>query len=476
MNDTILAIATAPGASGVGVIRVSGPDAVAAVAPHFRAADGKPLAEQPARYLAYGRLLGPDGQAVDECLGVRFRAPHSHTGEDVVELHCHGGAFHLRRVLDHLIESARQRLLPLRLARPGEFTQRAFLAGKLDLTRAEAVADLIQAGSDLGREAAARQLQGRLRDGIEELRQGVLALLAGAEAACDFPEEEAQLAPRQAQLAAMDGLLGRMQALLATARSGRLLTQGARVVLLGAPNAGKSSLFNALLDQERAIVSSQPGTTRDYLEARVDVQGFPVLLLDTAGLRPGAAGVEAEGVRRSMELAQGADLRLLLLDSAAPFDPAALRALDHGDSEVLFVLTKGDLPAAWDVTVLRAALRARRAAWAEPAWLHRRVLSVSARLRTGLQPLLARTLDLVLEGRAPQLLEQVLLTQARHEAALRAAHAALGRARAGLGAGVSSDLVAVDLREALDSLGEIIGVVTRAELLDQIFSRFCMGK
>lgn len=475
-TDTILAIATAPGASGVGIIRVSGPRAVEVVAPFFRAVDKRTLADQPARFFAFGRLYDKAGHLIDEALVVRFAAPQSFTGEDVVEIHSHGGSFHLKRLQALLLEGAQRLLPPVRLARAGEFTERAFVAGKIDLTRAEAVADLIQSGSDLSREAAARQLAGQLQQRVEDLRQGVLGLLAAAEAACDFPEEEDQLAPRRRQAVEMDDLLGRMQRLLDTARTGRLVTQGVRVALLGAPNAGKSSLMNALLGEERSIVSPEPGTTRDYIEARLAVEGFPVLLLDTAGLRDAVGSVEMEGVQRSRRLAAEADLRLFLLDASQPFDASALDALDAGRGDALFVLTKGDLPAAWDITALRSALRARSGDWAEASRLHKRVLSVSARLGTGLDALLHRVLDTALEGRAAQMLEQVLLTQARHERAMRAAHTALSHARQGLDSGASADLLAVDLRAALDALGEIVGAVARAEVVEEIFRRFCIGK
>lgn len=476
MNDSILAIATAPGVSGVGIIRISGPRAVEAVAPYFKAQDKRALADQPARFLAFGRLVDGQGLRLDECMVVRFEAPHSYTGEDVVELHAHGGTFHLKRLVQLILEGGRELLPPLRMARPGEFTERAFLAGKIDLTRAEAVADLIHANSDLGREAAARQLAGSLQQRIEDLRAGVLGLLAQAEAACDFPDDEDQLAPRQRQTVEVEDLLERMQRLLDTARTGRLVTQGVRVALLGAPNAGKSSLLNALLGEERAIVSAEPGTTRDYLEARVSVEGFPVVLLDTAGLRQAVGSVEAEGVRRSLALAASADLRLLLLDSSAPFDAASLDALREGEGELLFVLTKNDLPAAWDITALRAALRQRGLPWGDGDQLPRRVLSVSARMATGLDGLLKRVLDTALQGRAAQMLEQVLLTQSRHERALRSAHASMQRVREGLAAGDASELLAVDLRAALDSLGEIVGATARAEVLEEIFRRFCIGK
>jgi tRNA modification GTPase len=473
--DTIVAIATAPGTAGVGVIRVSGPRAVEAVARVFRPADGRVLPLQPPRRLAFGRLFDGQGAVLDEALVVRFAAPASFTGEEVVEIQAHGGTFVLRSIQDALLERGRDLLPPLRLAQPGEFTQRAFLNGKMDLTRAEAVADLIHSGSSLAREAAARQLGGSLQGVVEALRQGVLGLLAEAEASCDFPEEEGQLGGRQAWRQAVAGLRARMAGLLATAHTGRMLTQGVRVCLAGAPNAGKSSLLNALAGEERAIVSPEPGTTRDWLELRYQVQGMPVLLYDTAGLREAQGAIEAEGVRRTRRWAAESDLLLLLLDQSAPFEAAWLDLLREVATPALLVLTKSDLDPLWDSSALRAALRERRPQWMD-AGLSGRMHSVSAKQGAGLEALQAAILDTALGGRAAQAMESTLLTQARHEAAMRAADGALGLVEASLQADAPAELLAVDLRSALDSLGEIVGLTTRAEVVEQIFARFCIGK
>lgn len=475
-QDSIIAIATAPGAAGVGILRVSGPDAVRAVDGLFRAADGRRLAAQPARRLCLGRLVDGQGLVLDEVMVVRFGGPASFTGEDVVEVHAHGGTYLLQSLQAALLEASGNLLPPLRLARPGEFTQRAFLNGKLDLTQAEAVADLIHSGSQLAREAAARQLTGSLQGVIEGLRQGVLGLLAEAEAACDFPEEEGQLGGVGAWLSRVQELRERMRSLLETAHTGRMVSQGVRVCMAGAPNVGKSSLLNALAGEERAIVSPEPGTTRDWLELRYQVQGLPVLLYDTAGLREAQGSVEAEGVRRSRQLAAGADLVLLLLDQASPFDEGHLELLKGLAPPALLVLTKSDLDPCWDSSALRAALKRWRPDWLGPEGLGCRVLSVSAKLGAGLEALQTAILDTALQGRASQALEAVLLTRSRHELALRAAEASLAQVEASLRARVGAEWLAVDLRAALDSLGEIVGLTTRAEVVEQIFSRFCIGK
>jgi tRNA modification GTPase len=475
ISDTILAIATPPGESGVGILRLSGFGAVKAVEPLFKATDGKALATQAPRLLVHGKLYDAQGALLDELLCVRFEGPHSFTGEDVVELQAHGGTYHLQSIQKALLEANKDLQPPLRLAGPGEFTQRAFIHGKMDLTRAEAIADLIHSGSQLSRDAAVRQLAGQLQGEVEALRQGLIGLLANAEAACDFPDEEEQLAPRARLLAEVRALRARMQGLLATAHTGRLLTQGIHVALLGQPNAGKSSLMNALLGSERSIVSAEPGTTRDYIEARFQVQGFPVVLVDTAGLRE-ASGVEAEGVKRSLEQATKADLLILILDQAAPFDALALKPLRDLKADVLFVLNKSDLDPQWDVTSLRSALQVLHPAWASAEELRKRVLSVSARTQAGLEALKARILATALEGRAAPMLTQILLTQARHEQAMRRAEEALGHVEQALHDNASADLFAGDARVSLDALGEITGAVSRAEVLDEIFRRFCIGK
>jgi tRNA modification GTPase len=474
--DTIVAIATAPGAAGLGVVRVSGPRAVDTVGPLFRAADGRGLAQHAPRYMAFGRLHSAAGEVLDEVLVVRFLAPHSFTGEDVVEIHSHGGTFHLRELQAAILDGAKDLLPPVRLALPGEFTQRAFLNGKMDLTRAEAVADLIQSGSALSRESAVRQLTGTLHQAVLRLRGEAVSLLAECEASCDFPEEEEQFGDRAGFAGRLDALKRGLDALLATARTGRMLTQGVRVALVGAPNTGKSSLLNSLSGEDRAIVSEEPGTTRDWLEARVQVEGFPVLLYDTAGLRKGRGRVESEGVRRALALAKEADLLLLVLDQSSPLDPLSLDLLVDASDDTLIVINKNDLDPVWDVTALRSAMKALRPDWAAPEALRRRVLSVSARTRAGLETLMARVLDTALQGRAAQMLEQVVLTQARHERAARAARVALERTAESFAAGRGSELLAVDLRSAVDALGEIVGLTSRAEVVEEIFRRFCIGK
>ncbi|MES2202380.1 MAG: tRNA uridine-5-carboxymethylaminomethyl(34) synthesis GTPase MnmE [candidate division FCPU426 bacterium] len=461
-NDTIAAIATPPGEGGVGVIRISGPEAVAVASRFFRAADGVALEAQGLRVMALGNWVDPkgSGRVLDEVLCVRFKAPHSFTGEDVVEVHAHGGAFHLRSLLAGLLKEG------LRLARPGEFSQRAFVNGRMDLTKAEAVADLIRSSTELARDAAARQLAGGLFDKVEALRLSLLDLSARTEAAVDFPEEEAQMIPTPEMLGLLRETRDEVRAMLSTARSGRLLASGIRVVLVGAPNAGKSSLMNALLQAERSIVTAQPGTTRDYIEERFSIEGFPVILTDTAGLREAADEAEAEGVLRARARMKDADVVLMLVDPTAPYHAADLTRFEKDLSgALLWVLSKKDLEPAWEISAFQKNLSGAT------------LLHVSSKTGEGLEALKQAVLDKALGGGALNLLDSVALTSSRHEEAMRAVEAALSHAEATLQrADFSAELLAPDLRDALDHLGEIVGKTSREDVLNAIFSKFCIGK
>lgn len=464
-DDTIVAVATATGAAGLGVLRFSGPASVEGASLLFRASDGRSLVGQPARFLVHGRLVGRSGELLDDVLCVRFEAPASYTGEQVVEVHAHGGSYHLQSLIESFLAAAGSQGMALRIARPGEFTQRAFVNGKLDLAQAEAIADLIQSGAAMTREVASRQLGGQLSRVLGGLRNELLGVLAQAEAACDFPEEEGQLPPWSAWRSALERVASGMDALLATARTGRSLEAGLRVALCGAPNAGKSSLMNALLASERSIVHEQAGTTRDFVEARFQVDGFPMVLVDTAGLREGAEAVEAEGVRRSREQIAGCDVCVLLVDQSTELPVGAFEVLGQTGADRVCVMSKSDLPAAWGEAALASTVA---------AGLPR--LRVSARTGAGLSELRAALLGAALQGRGTQSLGEALLTRARHEDALRRARELVGHALDSLQSRASGDLVAGDVRGALECVGEIVGATTRAEVVEEIFRRFCIGK
>lgn len=436
-EDTIAAIATAAG-GGVGIIRVSGPDAISTAVRCFRARAADWYRH--ARVMAFGRFVDPlaPEAVLDEGLAVAFHAPRSYTGEDVVELHLHGGALHLRRCLDVILG------LGTRLAEPGEFTRRAFLNGQIDLTRAEAVADLVAARTDGALRQARAHLQGALFDRIAELRGRVLELRARLELNLDFPDEDVPLMAPAVMARDARALAADCGALAATYRTGRLFRDGARVVLAGPPNAGKSSLFNALAAADRAIVTPVPGTTRDTLEETIDVFGIPVVVIDTAGLRATDDLVEALGVERSERAIAAADLVLRLVppDGAAP-TPAA---------HELVVLSKIDLA---------------------PTPPPSDALAVSATTGQGLDALRHAIAERLGRGTNDG---GLMLVRERQHHAVRAAADACRSTAAALAAGLPAELAAVDLQDAMDAFQELIGDSSIEDVLDRLFATFCIGK
>lgn len=443
--DTIVAAATPAGRGGIGIVRLSGPD-VPAIARAL-------LGELPApRYAQRASFRAADGSALDEGLALYFPKPHSFTGESVLELHAHGGPLVLQALQARALE------LGARAALPGEFTQRAYLNGKLDLAQAEAVADLIDAGSQAAARAALRSLQGEFSRLVHELAEQLANLRAYVEAAIDFPEEEidfladAALATRLAQ--AQRGF----EALEVRAQQGRLLTEGMTVVIAGAPNAGKSTLLNALAGYEAAIVTDVPGTTRDVLRERIHIAGMPLHLLDTAGLRATNDVIEAEGVRRAHAEMSRADHILFLVDGAA--DPGALS----------FQAARATLPAAVPVTVILNKSDLRHSALPE---IGVSCLHLSALTGAGLEALrqaLAGSMGFQgTDGGA-------LSARARHVRALGLAHTHLDEAGRQLHGRRAGELIAEELRLAQQALGEITGQVSSEALLGRIFASFCIGK
>jgi tRNA modification GTPase len=447
-TDTIVAVATPPGPGGIGVVRVSGPAAQ-------RLADESFLRRRPGAWeshrLYHGRILDAAGAALDDGLAVLMRAPRSYTGEDVLELHCHGSPVLLRQVMHALVQRG------ARSARAGEFTKRAFLNGKLDLAQAEAVAELVRARTSDGANVAADQLFGRLSGELAALREQLIRIKGRLEASIDFSDSDVVI-DTAGLVNEVENVAASVTALHRTYARGRLLRDGLRVAIIGRPNVGKSSLLNALLGAERAIVTAAPGTTRDVVEDCVDFDGVPVVLLDTAGLRDAADEAERIGIDRAQRVAAGADVVLVVLDTAHPL--ASQRALLEREAPIA-VLNKIDLPCVWSDAEMADVTRAHE------------TVRISATVPLGLETLRRA----VTERAGAQWTDNLpTLTSARQHDALVQVEADLNRARAALHDGLPSDLIAVDVQAALDHIAAVTGLVTSEDVLDAVFREFCIGK
>ena len=437
--DTIAAIATPPGSGAIAVIRMSGPQATDVL----KACTGKVTEERRAT-LAYVR--DERGQTIDEVVVTRFAAPASYTGEDVVEFSCHGGMLVTRRVLERLLQCG------ARPAEPGEFTRRAFENGRMDLTRAEAVMDVINAGSDLALRAAQNQLHGAIFRKVESAVDRLISVAAHVEAYIDFPEEDIAPDTTQDLVDAVDAVCAELRALLATADEGRLLREGVRTAIIGAPNVGKSSLLNMLLGYERAIVSDTAGTTRDTIEESVSLGGLRLRLIDTAGLHESADAIECAGMERSRRAGAEADLILEVADATLP---AKRAELPPSSAQHLLLLNKCDLAEHAD-------------------WQGVQALRISCRTGQGHEALSAAITELFLHRNGE--LDTLAAINTRHRYALQQALEYLAAAREGLLSGLSPELMDIDLRAALDALGSISGRVDTEDILTRVFATFCLGK
>jgi tRNA modification GTPase len=445
VSDTIAAISTPPGEGAIALVRVSGANAIAVADKIFR---GK---EQPSRFAShvqhFGEIFNGADRLIDQVMLSVHRAPASYTGEDLVEISCHGGTLVSAKVLEACLRAG------ARAARPGEFTERAFLNGKMDLTQAEAVIDLIRAKTDLALRSATEQLEGRLGDRIRKIRDDLVALLAHIEASIDFPEEGITPDEGKKLCARLHSIQEEIAALLATADQGRVLREGVRVVIYGATNAGKSSLLNRLLGYDRVIVSDTHGTTRDTIEETVNLDGVPVRLLDTAGLRPLADGLEREGIARTERSLQLADLRLHIADRNAPKPTHFEERIGYANEIV--ILNKSDLPENSD-------------------WKNFDALRISCLTGEGVRELQKQILARITKQNLRP--ESAVAINTRHRDCLRRALESCDQARAAMDQELSSEYVAVDLKEALHAVGEVIGAVDVEQILDSVFGQFCIGK
>lgn len=457
MEDTIAAIATAMAPSGIGIVRISGPEAVAVADRLYRGKKKeKKLADMKSHTIHYGWIVEKE-QVLDEVLVMLMRGPHSYTGEDTVEIDCHGGVLAVKRVLEAVLHAG------ARIADPGEFTKRAFLNGRIDLSQAEAVMDVISAKSEYALQSSVSQLQGSVRRAVKEIREKLLYEIAFIESALDDPEHISLDGYPEKLEGIVQEEKRKIAKLLQSADDGKMLQEGIKTVILGKPNAGKSSLLNLLVGEEKAIVTDIAGTTRDVLEEQISLGGISLRMLDTAGIRSTADKVEQIGVERAKEHAKNADLILYVVDASVPLDEndGQIMELLKGRKTIL-LLNKSDL----ETVISKEELTAR---------IDAPVLNISAREETGLAELEALIKEMFFQGEI-SFNDEVYITNMRQKRALEEALESLKLVENSIAMGMPEDFFSIDLMNAYERLGSIIGEAVGEDLVNEIFSKFCTGK
>lgn len=457
-HDTIAAISTPIGEGGIGIVRISGQRALEIAKGVLRSAKGLPFDHLLDHRLYYGNVINPEtDQFIDEALFFYARKPHSFTAEDTVEIQAHGGVLGVSKILEAVLKNG------ARLAEPGEFTKRAFLNGRIDLVQAESIIDLIRAKSEKAHQIALKQLTGQATKQIQQLEEALYHILISIEAVLDFPEEGIPEPQKEKLLEQIKEIINSFQKLLANADEGRKIRDGLMVVIAGRPNVGKSSLLNAFLEEERAIVTEIPGTTRDVIEAQLQLEGTLIRLIDTAGIRETANPIERMGIKKAEEYLGQADLIIFILDSSKTLtEEDRMIAEKVRGRRVLKVLNKTDLPQKLNIEELNPALPGD-------------YVRLSLLTKEGLDVLKRKIVELVGLG-ALQIDDRPLLSRIRHKQALEKGLQALVNVQQGLETGLSEDLLAVDLRSSLEALGEITGKKVSDEVIHGIFAQFCIGK
>lgn len=464
-QKTIAAISTAMSNSGIGIVRMSGPEAFEIADQIYRGKNNKKLCSQKSHTIHYGYIV-ENGETVDEVLVMLMRGPHSYTGEDTVEINCHGGVYVVKRILEILIFHG------ARPAEPGEFTKRAFLNGRMDLSQAEAVGDLITSQNEYALKSSISQLKGNIKEKIKKMREQILYHTAFIETALDDPEHISVDGYGEELLEIMDTLIQEIEGLLKTCENGRIIKEGINTVILGKPNAGKSSLLNVLIGEDRAIVTDIAGTTRDVLEEHINLQGVSLNIMDTAGIRDTEDLVEKIGVDKAKNHADQADLLIYVIDASAP--------LDENDNEILqlmkgkpaiILLNKSDLNMVVGKSEVQDAYYKSNGENSD----HIPIIEVSAKNQQGID-LVEQTLkDMFFEGNLA-FNDEIYITNVRHKTALRDAYDALNRVRDSINGKMPEDFYSIDLMDAYEALGSITGETIGEDLVNEIFSKFCMGK
>ncbi len=457
-EDTICAISTPIGEGGIGIIRISGKDAISIADKIFFSKKNKKLTSLASHTIHYGEIRDNNSERVDEALVSIMKAPNTYTKEDVVEINCHGGMLSLKAVMELVIKNG------ARLAEPGEFTKRAFLNGRIDLAQAEAVMDIISSKTDDSLRLAVGQLSGILSKKVNAIREELISIIASVEASIDFVDEDIEFISRDVMEKRIKGAIDEIEALIATADEGRVYKEGIATAIIGRPNVGKSSLLNALLKEERAIVTPVPGTTRDVIEEWVNIKGMPLRILDTAGIRHTEDLVEIEGVKRSRGAIKMADLILLLIDGSVKLNEEDKRLMEEvKEKRLIVLLNKSDLPSLVKKSDIENLLPDKE------------MVSISALTGEGIDSLKAVIHELLFKGRITAG-ERPIITNLRHKNALIKTKKALENLEGSLKNEMSEEFLAVDLRGALNALGEITGETATEDILNRIFEEFCVGK
>lgn len=457
IDDTIAAIATAPGEGGIGIIRLSGSNALDIANKMFRPLYRDSIGDYAVRTLIYGNIYD-EGVVLDEVLLAYMKGPHSYTAEDVVEINCHGGFISVRKILELALKSG------ARMAEAGEFTKRAFLNGRIDLSQAEAVIDIINAKTDKSHELAQSQLEGSLSKKIKNLREMLTAVLAQVEVAIDYPEEDIEFITYKELIEKTEAIQREIVQMYKTADTGKILREGLQTAILGKPNVGKSSLMNSILGENRAIVTDIPGTTRDIIEEFVNIKGIALKIVDTAGIRDTDDVVEKIGVEKSRKHLKNSDLTLVVLDNSRETDQEDIDILESVDrSKTLVILNKIDLESKLDLDIVKKYVDEIN------------IINISALKNEGLDLLHDRIEDMVFSGEISNSVD-VMITNSRHKDAIYKAMKAIEDAISSLNDEMSYDFIEVDLKDAWDALGYINGDTISEDLLDTIFSNFCIGK
>ncbi len=457
IDDTIAAIATAPGEGGIGIIRLSGSNALDIANKMFRPLYRDSIGDYAVRTLIYGNIYD-EGIVLDEVLLAYMKGPHSYTAEDVVEINCHGGFISVRKILELALKSG------ARMAEAGEFTKRAFLNGRIDLSQAEAVIDIINAKTDKSHELAQSQLEGSLSKKIKNLREMLTAVLAQVEVAIDYPEEDIEFITYKELIEKTEAIQREVVQMYKTADTGKILREGLQTAILGKPNVGKSSLMNSILGENRAIVTDIPGTTRDIIEEFVNIKGIALKIVDTAGIRDTDDVVEKIGVEKSRKHLKSSDLTLVVLDNSREIDQEDIDILESVDrSKTLVILNKIDLESKLDLDIVKKYVDEIN------------IINISALKNEGLDLLHDRIEDMVFSGEISNS-GDVMITNSRHKDAIYKAMKAIEDAISSLNDEMSYDFIEVDLKDAWDALGYINGDTISEDLLDTIFSNFCIGK